>query len=71
MLNEYEDEDEDIKDIRYLFNEDEDEDIKDISCLFNVDENNDVDEDKITYKESLFKSIFVDIRNKLLKMEVN
>ena len=60
-----------IKDIRYLFNEDEDEDIKDISYLFNenedVDEDNDVDEDKITCKESLFKSIIADIRNKLSK----
>ena len=50
-----------IKDIRYLFNEDEDDDIKDISYLFNEDE------DKITYKESPFKSIIVDIRNKLSK----
>ena len=52
MFNEDEDEDEDIRDIRYLFNEDE-----------YVDE----DEDKITYKESPFKSIIADIRNKLLK----
>ena len=43
-----------IKDIRYLFNEGEDED---------------ADEDKITHKESPFKSIIVDIRNKLLKNE--
>ena len=52
-----------IKDIRYLFNEDEDEDegIKDIRYLFNEKE------DKITYKESPFKSIIVDIRNKLSK----
>ena len=50
-----------IKDIRYLFNEDEDDDVKDISYLFNEDE------DKITYKESPFKSIIVDIRNKLSK----
>ena len=56
MFNEDEDEDEDIRDIRYLFNEDE-----------YVDE----DEDKITYKESPFKSIIADIRNKLLKMEIN
>ena len=55
-----------IKVIRYLFN---DEDIKDISYLFNEDEDedNDVDEDKITYKQSPFKSIIVDIRNKLSK----
>ena len=39
-----------------MFNEDED-----------VDEDNDVNEDTITYKESLFKSIIVDIRNKLSK----
>ena len=50
-----------IKDIRYLFNEDEDEYIKDIRYLFNEDE--DVDQDK----ESLFKSIIADIRNKLSK----
>ena len=56
-----------IKDIRYLFNEDEDDDIKDISYLFNEDEDNDEDEDKITYKESPFKSIIVDISSKLSK----
>ena len=56
-----------IKDIRYLFNEDEDEDIKDIRHLFNEDEDVDEDEDKITYKESLVKSIIVDIRNTLSK----
>ena len=50
-----------IKDIRYLFNKDEDEDIKETRYLFNEDE------DKITYKESPFKSIIVDIRNKLSK----
>ena len=33
--------------------------------MFNEDE--DEDEDKITYKEFTFKSINVDIRNKLLK----
>ena len=33
--------------------------------MFNEDE--DEDEDKITYKELTFKSINVDIRNKLLK----
>ena len=48
-----------------MFNENEDEDIKDISYLFNEDE--DVDENKITYKEYPFKSIIVDIRNKLSK----
>ena len=56
-----------IKDIRYLFNEDEDEDVKDIRYLFSEDEDNDADEDKITYKESPFKSIIADIRNKLSK----
>ena len=45
-----------ILDKRYLFNEDED-----------VDEDNDVDENTITCKESPFKSIIVDIRNKLSK----
>ena len=47
-----------------MFNEDEDkdQDVRDIRYLFNEDE----DEDKITYKESPFKSIIVDIRNKLL-----
>ena len=50
-----------------MFNEDEDEDVKDIRYLFNEDEDNDVDEDRITYKESPFKSIIVDIRNKLSK----
>ena len=53
-----------IKDIRYLFNEYEDK-FEDIRYLFN--ENEDVDEDKITHKESSFKSIIVDIRNKLSK----
>ena len=48
-----------IKDIR-LFNEYEDE-YEDVRYLFN--ENEDVDEDK----ESRFKSIIVDIRNKPLK----
>ena len=57
-----------IKKIRYLFNEDEDEeDVKDIRYLFNEDEDNDVDEDRITYKESPFKSIIAEIRNKLSK----
>ena len=50
-----------------MFNEDEDEDIKDIRHLFNEDEDVDEDEDKITYKESLVKSIIVDIRNTLSK----
>ena len=54
-----------------MFNEDKDEDIKDISYLFNededVDEDNDADEDKITYKESPFKSIIQDITDKLSK----
>ena len=50
-----------IKDIRYLFKRDEDQDqYEDIRYLFN--ENEDVDEDKITYKESPFKSIIADIR---------
>ena len=51
------------EDIRYLFNEnkDEDVDVKDIIHLPNEDE------DKITYKESPFKSIITDIRNKLSK----
>ena len=40
--------------------------IKGIRYLFN--ENEDVDEDKITHKESPFKSIIVDIRNKLSKI---
>ena len=48
-------EDEEVKDIRYLFN----------GTAFNKDEDNDVDEDKITYKESPLKSIIVDIRIKL------
>ena len=54
-----------IKDFRYLFHEDEDEDedVKDIRYLLNEDE----DEDKITYKESPFKSVIVDIKNKLSK----
>ena len=51
-----------IIDIRYLFNEYEDE-YEDIRYLFN--EYEDLDEDKITCKESPFKSITVDIRNKL------
>ena len=51
-----------IKDIGFLFNEYEDED-EDIRYLLN--EYEDVDEDKITYKESPFKSIIVDIGNKL------
>ena len=50
-----------------MFNEDEDEDVKDIRYLFSEDEDNDADEDKITYKESPFKSIIADIRNKLSK----
>ena len=33
--------------------------------MFGEDEDNDVDEGKITYKESPFKSIIADIRNKL------
>ena len=49
-------EDEDIRDLRYLFIEDED-----------VDEDVDEDESKTTHKESPFKSIIVDIRNKLSK----
>ena len=53
-----------IKDIRYLF--DEDEDVKYVRYLFNgIAFNEDVDEDRITYKESPFKSIIADIRNKL------
>ena len=51
-----------IKDIGFLFNEYEDED-EDITYL--LKEYEDVDEDKITYKESPFKSIIVDIGNKL------
>ena len=47
-----------------MFNEYEDE-YEDIRYLNN--ENEDVDEDKIIYKESPFKSIIVDIRNKLSK----
>ena len=39
-----------------MFNEDED-----------VDEDNDVDKEKITYKESSFKSIIEDMRSKLSK----
>ena len=54
----------DIKDIEFLFNEFEDE-YEDIRYLLN--EYEDVDEDKITYKESPFKSIIVDIGNKLSK----
>ena len=50
-----------------MFKQDEDEDIKDIRYLFNEDEDNDVDEYRITYKESPFKSIIADIRNKLSK----
>ena len=45
-----------IKDISYLFNKDED-----------VDKDNDADEEKITYKESSFKSIIEDIKYKLSK----
>ena len=50
-----------------MSNEDEDEDIKDIRYLFSEDEGNDVDEDKIRYKEFPFKSIIVDVRNKFSK----
>ena len=50
-----------------MFNEYEDKDVKDIRYLFNEDEDNAVDEDRITYKESPFKSIIADIRNKLSK----
>ena len=52
-----------------MFNEDEDEDgdIRNVRYLFNEDDAYDVDEDKITYKESSFKSIIADIRNKLSK----
>ena len=53
-----------IKDIGFLFTEYEDE-YEDIRYLLN--EYEDVDEDKITYKESPFKSIIVDIGNKLSK----
>ena len=53
-----------IKYIGFLFNEYEDE-YEDIRYLLN--EYEDVDEDKITYKESPFKSIIVDIGNKLSK----
>ena len=53
-----------IKDIGFLFNEYEDE-YEDIRYLLN--EYEDVDEDKITYKESPFKSIIVDIGKKLKK----
>ena len=49
-----------------MFNEYENE-FEDVRYLFN--ENEDVDEDKITYKESPFKSIIADIRNKLSKNE--
>ena len=49
-----------------MFNEHENE-FEDVRYLFN--ENEDVDEDKITYKESPFKSIIADIRNKLSKNE--
>ena len=53
-----EDEDEyGYEDIRYLFNENEDEDVNDIRYLSNEDEN----------KESPFKSIIADIRNKFSK----
>ena len=51
-----------IKDIRYLFNEHKDE-YEDIRYLFNRIEDEDVGEDK----ESPFKSIIADIRNKLSK----
>ena len=37
--------------------------------MFNEGEDEDADEDKITHKESPFKSIIVDIRNKLSKNE--
>ena len=47
------------EDIRYLFNENEDEDFKDIRYLPNEDEEEN--------KESPFKSIIADIRNKLSK----
>ena len=50
-----------------MFYEDEDEYIKEIRYLFNEDEENDVDEYRITYKESPFKSIIADIRNKISK----
>ena len=54
-----------------MFNEDEDEGIKNINYLFNEDEDvhedGDVDEDKITYKESPFKSIIHNIKDKLSK----
>ena len=53
-----------IKDIGFLFIEYEDE-YEDIRYLLN--EYEDVGEDKITYKESPFKSIIVDIGNKLSK----
>ena len=53
MFIEDEDEDEGVKGIRHLFN----------GITFN--ESEDVDEDKITYQDSPFKSIIVDIRNKL------
>ena len=49
-----------------MFNEYENE-FEDVRYLLN--ENEDVDEDKITYKESPFKSIIADIRNKLSKNE--
>ena len=54
-----------------MFNKNDDEDIKDIRYLFNEneDEANDIDEDKITCKESPFKSIIQDIKDKLLKNE--
>ena len=50
-----------IKDTRYLLNKDEDEgEYEHIRYLFN--KNEDVGEDKMTYKESSFKSIITDIR---------
>ena len=53
-----------IKNIRSLFNKYEDE-YEDIRYLFNEDE--DVDKDKITYKESPFKSIIADKLSKKWK----
>ena len=74
LFNE-EDIDNGINNIKYLFNENEDKIthnlILKILDVFNedqdVDKDNDLDEDKITHKESPFKSIIVDIRNKLSK----
>ena len=50
-----------------MFKQHEDEDIKDIRYLFNDNEDNNVGEYRITYKESPFKSIIADIRNKFSK----